>query len=146
MFMTKKQKCVLTFVTLFFVASVLSYAITFDEIRGKVEAKIDQLGKLILKVAHPTSTYTSTELYGFEPYYSTQTGYDAKSNQYDYNLKVVFKIQYKGWAMHHTMKVAVYLNYLMPKDIRLEADTSSFQVFGIESARKMIANFKSEFN
>lgn len=144
MFKSKKQRCLLTFITVLFVACVLSYAISFEEIKSKVEEKVDTFGKIVFKMAHPTSTYESTELYSFRPYFETKTGYDANDNGYDYNLKVVFEIQYKGWVKHHTMKVAVFFNYLVPKDIKLERDTNAFKPFGFNLARKMIANIKSE--
>lgn len=141
----KKQRYLLVFIILLFAASALSYAISFEEVKSRVEAKIDTFCKIVLKAAHPSSTYENGELYDFQPYYQTKTGYDADENAYEYNLKVVFKIQYKGWVKHHTMKVAVFFNYLMPKDINMESDTNSFKPFGFEKARKMIAKIKSKF-
>ena len=144
----KEKRCLLTFVIIIFLAGsfTLSYAQSFTEIKEKIEEKVNAFGRVILKFAHPTSTHENTEITGFHPYGDTQTGYDANQEPYEYNLKVVFRVNYKGWVKHHTMEVAVYFKYLMPKDIQLESDTSNFKTFGLIVARKMIANLKSEFD
>jgi hypothetical protein len=146
MLRSKKQKYLLFSVTVFFVLSIFSYAISFDEIKEKVEARVDDFGEIVFKMSHPTSTYKSTELYSFRPYSYAQTGYDANSNSYDYNVKVVFLIRYKGWVRNHRMMISIFFNYLMPKDIKLESDSNAFKPFGLNLARQMIADIKSELN
>lgn len=144
----KEKRFLLTFVIIILLAGsfTLNYAESFTEIREKIEEKVNAFGKVILKFAHPSSTHENTDITGFYPYGEARTGYDANQKPYEYNLKVVFRVNYEGWVRKHTMKVAVYFKYLMPKDIQLESDTNNFKAFGLSVVRKMIANLKSEFD